>query len=182
MFIHFGSTNFKFPYTINNNLLAVTESEIILDMTIDDLLLFDKHIYTAVKKGCNFSNMILSNIKGANIETYIFLFKCYVNPILEYGAVIYMPHYMYLIDAIEKMQRNFTKKLPSLCNMTYLQRLNACNIEFLEERRIKIDLIWMYKILYNLISINLGNNIKLYVNSNTRGNMNKLYKCNFRLE
>ena len=78
-----------------------------------------------------------------------------------------MPHYLYLIDAIEKVQRNFTKKLPGLCKMTYLQRLNVCNIESLEQRRIKIDLIWMYKILHNLISINLGNNIKLSVNSNT---------------
>ena len=87
---------------------------------------------------------------------------------------------MYLIDAIEKVQRNSAKKLPDLCNMTYLQRLNVCNIESLEERRIKIDLIRMYKILHNLISINLGNNIKLCVNSNTRGNMYKQYKCNFR--
>ena len=162
--------------------VSVTESEIIIGMTIDDLLLFDKHIYTAVKKGYNFSNMILSNIKGANTETYISLFKCYVRPILKYGAVIYMPHYMSLIDAIENVQRNFTKKLPGLCNMTYLQCLNVCNIESLEERRIKIDLIWMYKILHNLISINLGNNIKLSVNSNIRGNMYKLYKCNFRLD
>ena len=166
-------------------MLAVTESEIILGMTIDDnLLFFDKHIYTAVEKGYNFSNMLLSNIKGANIETYrpMSLFKCYVRPILEYGAVIYMPHYMYLINAIEKVQRNFTKKLPGLCNMTHLQRLNVCNIDSLEERRIKIDLIWMYRILYNLISVNLGNNIKLSVNSNTRGNTYKLYKCNFRLD
>ena len=66
--------------------------------------------------------------------------------------------------------------------MTYLQRLNLFNIESLEERRIKIDLIWMYKILHSLISINLGNNIKLSVNSNTRGNMYKLYKCNFGLD
>ena len=91
--------------------------------------------------------MILSNIKGANTETYISLFKCYVMLILEYGSVIYMPHYMHLIDAIEKVKRNFTKKLPGLCNMTYLQRLNVCNIESLEERRIKIDLkfciIWL---------------------------------------
>ena len=66
--IHFGSKNFKFPYTININLLTVTESEIILGMTIEDFLLFDKHIYTSVKKGYNFSNMILSNIKGANLK------------------------------------------------------------------------------------------------------------------
>ena len=43
--------------------------------------------------------------------------------------------------------------------MTFLQHLNVCNIESLEERRIKIDLIRMYKILHNLMSINLGNNI-----------------------
>ena len=163
--VHFCSKNFKFPYTSNNNLKTVTESEIIFGMTINDLLLFDKHIYTKVKKGYNFSNMILSNIKGSNIETYISLFKCYVRLILEYGAVIYMPYYMYLIDAIEKVQRNFIKKLPGLCNITYLQRLNVCKIESLEERNIKIDLTWMYKILHNLISINLGNNIKLSVNS-----------------
>ena len=122
--------------------------------------------------------MIFSNIKGANTETYISLFKCYVRPILEYGAVIYMPHYMYLIDAIEKVQRNFTNKLPSLCNITYLQRLNVRNIE----RRIKIDLIWIYKILHNLICINLSNNIKLFVISNSRDKEYKLYKCNFRLD
>ena len=78
------------------------------------------HIYSVVQKGYNIINMILSNIKGANIETYISLLKCYVRPILEYGSVIHMPRYLYLIDAIEKMQRNYTKKLPGLCNMTYL--------------------------------------------------------------
>ena len=30
--------------------------------------------------------------------------------------------------------------------------------------------------------INLGNGIKLFLNSYTRGNTYKLYKCNFRLD
>ena len=63
-----------------------------------------------------------------------------------------------------------------------MQRLNVCNMESLEERRIKTDLIWMNKILHNLMYINLGNNIKLSVNSNTRGSKYKLYKFNFRLD
>ena len=78
-------------------------SEIILGMTIDNLLLLDKHIYSVVQKGYNISNMILSNIKGANIEMYASLFKCYIRPILEYGSVINVLLYLYLIDAIEKM-------------------------------------------------------------------------------
>ena len=40
----------------------------------------------------------------------------------------------------------------------------------------------MYKILRNLIRIKLGNNIKLFVNSNTKGSMYKLHKCNFSFE
>ena len=143
-------------------MLTVTESEIILGMTIDNLLFFDKHneliksnklsivmpkiisiyiVYSVAQKGHNVNNMILSSIEGANIETYTSLFKCYVWPILEYGYVVYMPRYLYLFDAIEKVQRNYTKKLPSLCNMTYLQRLNVFNIESLQERRIKTDFI-----------------------------------------
>ena len=55
-------------------MLTVTESKIILGMTIDDLLHFDKHVYAADKKGYNFSKMILSNNEGANIETYIYLY------------------------------------------------------------------------------------------------------------
>ena len=40
----------------------------------------------------------------------------------------------------------------------------------------------MYKILQNQMCINLSNNIKLFVNCNTRGSMYKLYKFNFRLD
>ena len=121
--------------------MTVTESEIILGMTIENLLLFDEHIYSVVQIRYNINNMILLNIKDGNTETYISLFKCYVRPILKYSSVIYMPLYFHLIDAIEKMQRNYTKKLPGLCNMTYLQRWNVCNFESLEERRIKTHLI-----------------------------------------
>ena len=38
---------------------------------------------------------------------------------------------MYLINAIDKVQRNFTEKLPDLCNMAYLLCLNVCKIESL---------------------------------------------------
>ena len=85
---------------------TVTKSEIILGIIIDNLLLFDKHIYSVVQKGYNISGTILSNIKGATIETDTSLFKCYVRPILEYGYAIYMPHFLYLIDAFEKVQGN----------------------------------------------------------------------------
>ena len=68
-------------------MLTVIESEIIFSMTIGNLLHFDKHIYSAVQKGKNI-NMTLSNIKGANIETYKSLLKCCVRWILEYGSVV----------------------------------------------------------------------------------------------
>ena len=135
-------------------MLTVTESEIILGITIDNLLLFDKHTYFAIQKEYITSNMILYNIKGANIKMYISLFKFYVSPILIYGSVAYLLHYTGLINTIQKLPINCSKKSSVLCKMTNLQRSNVCNVKSPEERIIKIYLILMYKNLHNLICIN----------------------------
>ena len=42
---------------------------------------------------------------------------------------------MYLIN-LKNVQRNFTKRLPALCNLKYVDRLKICDIESLELRRI----------------------------------------------
>jgi hypothetical protein len=141
------------------------------------MLLFDKHIYNAIRKASNICNMIISNIKNVNIDTYITLFKCYVRPVLDYSSVVYSPHHLYLINAIERVQRYFTKRLPGLFNIPYLQCLNICNIDLLETRRIKTDLIMLYKVLHGVVCCNnIRDNIMLSTVTNTRGNKYKLMK------
>ena len=61
---------------------------------------------------------------------------------------IWSPHYKYLIDKIESVQRYFTKRLSGLRQLSYLDRLAHLNLETLERRRLVYDLVFCYKILH----------------------------------
>ena len=54
-------------------------------------------------------------------------------------------------------------------DLNYLQRLKTLNLETLESRRLKTDLITMFKILNNLIDIDFHNFFSLSTVANTRG-------------
>ena len=53
----------------------------------------------------------------------------------------WLPHLMCLINCIEDVQKNFTKKLKGMGNFSYDERLKILNIDRLEIRRIKFDLV-----------------------------------------
>jgi hypothetical protein len=51
---------------------------------------------------------------------------------------------------IENVQRNFTKRLPTLKHLTYFERLASLGLEPLELRRLRFDLIYYFKIFNHL--------------------------------
>ena len=61
---------------------------------------------------------------------------------------------LYLIDKLENVQRQFTKRVTSLSHATFQERLSVLKLEPLELRRIRFDLIQYYKIFNNLTSLN----------------------------
>ena len=77
------------------------------------------------------------------------------------------------IDRIESVQRRFTKFLPGYRSISYLERLRRLNIKSLEERRIGFDLILVYKIINNLISLDSRDFFE-FSNTITRGHNLKL--------
>ena len=96
-------------------------------------------------------------------------------------VVIFSPHYAYLINLIENVQKRFTKKLPGLQNKCYQDRLKLCNLESLETRRLHADLILMYKIINSNIHVDLHNCVFISY-SITRGNKYKLNKYHAKLD
>jgi len=50
----------------------------------------------------------------------------------------------------ERVQRHFTKRITVLRNLKYDKRLACLELDTLECRRLKADLILCYKIMYNL--------------------------------
>ena len=55
------------------------------------------------------------------------------------------------IRKVESVQKRFTKRLVGLSEISYNRKLEMLNIESLEERRLRSDLIMCYKILMGFV-------------------------------
>ena len=70
----------------------------------------------------------------------------FIRPVLEYACSVWCPYKVKHITAIEKIQRSFTRRIPSLRDLSYEERLARINLEPLEIRRLKFDLVLHFKI------------------------------------
>jgi len=75
-----------------------------------------------------------------------------------------------------KVQRRFTKRLRWLRNVGYTERLNRLGLPTLELRRLQLELIFCYKIVFGLTSLTSSDYFQFGSNTNTRGHAYKLYK------
>ena len=72
-----------------------------------------------------------------------------MRPILEYCAAVWNLGYLCDKNKTESVQRRFTKRLKGLHSLSYVNRLKVLNADSLELRRLKTDLVTMYKILFS---------------------------------
>ena len=81
------------------------------------------------------------------------------------------------INAIEKVQRRFTKRLAGMNGLPYEQRLTKLGIDSLEVRRMRADLIFMYKIVFGLCEgVTRDNLFKMCsVHNHSRGHRYRVY-------
>ena len=68
-------------------------------------------------------------------------FTRYIRLLLEYNCTVLNPSHEYLIDKLENVQRQFTKRITSLSHLTYQKRLSVLKLEPLEMRRLPFGLI-----------------------------------------
>jgi len=101
---------------------------------------------------------------------------------VEYCSPVWSPHCKKHILAIESVQRSFTKRLPGLQNLTYPKRLERLNLETLEIRRLKADLILLYKIIFRLVDTELVHSFKPSTYASTRGHPYKLIVPTFKTD
>ena len=100
------------------------------------------------------ANAILRCFVLRNITLLLRAYLVYVTPLLEYNSTIWSPHYKYDTDAVERVQRRFTKRLPGLSNYTYNERLSFLNIPSLEQSRMRAaDVHLCYIMLFGHLNI-----------------------------
>ena len=148
-----------------------------LGVTYDNKLRFDDYIHKIVSKAFQMVNLIYRTFVSKNTDLLCRAFKTYVRPILEYCTPVWSPYLLHDINKIESVQRYFTRRLFPGQQLTYTERLSLTNLDFLESRRIKFDLLMYYKIINNLVDIDSSKFFTFVHHSfNTRGHGLKLTK------
>jgi hypothetical protein len=129
--------------------------------------------------------LIFKSFQTRDIHLFVYAYKTYVLPILDYCSSVWTPCKLADIDRLENVQRYFTKRLRNLWNIPYNERLIICTLTSLELRRLIADLTLCFKIVHNLIALKFEELFEFDANKITRGHNFKLrlpkYNTNVRL-
>jgi ribonuclease P/MRP protein subunit RPP40 len=109
------------------------------------------------------------------------LYKCLIRPQLEYAVQAWRPYLQKDIDLLEGVQRRATKLVVGMREKSYEERLKFLDMTTLETRRVRGDLIEVFKIMKGLEDVNEE---KFFTMDKgyTRGHELKLFKPNCRLD
>lgn len=147
-----------------------------LGILVDNKLLFNQHISSMVHKAHVRARLILRCFSSRDCSVLLKAFNAYVRPLLEYCSSVWSPCTVTNINKIEAVQRSFTKNVTELTRCCYEERLLNLCLESLELRRLKNDLINLYKLMHGCFDICCTSFFEPFVDSYTRGHAYKLHK------
>jgi len=78
------------------------------------------------------------------------LYRALVRPHVEYANSIWSPYKKGDIEAIEKVQKRATKLVISFKKLPYKERLLQLNLHTLKYRRLRGNMIEVYKIIHDM--------------------------------
>ena len=105
---------------------------------------------TKVKQARRLSGMMMRNISTKHVSIMVPLFSAIIRPVLEYGNAVWCPYKKKDIKKIEDVQRDYTRRIKGMNGLDYSERLQTLKLPSLEFRRLRGDLIEVYKILHNI--------------------------------
>ena len=126
--------------------------------------------------------IIKRNFKDVGSTTFILLYKSFVHSFVEYAAQVWNPHKITIVRAIEKVQKRATKNVQGCRLLSYKDRLVYLQLPSLKYRRLRGDMIEVYKILHNFYSPSVAPVLLRNCSSTTRGNSLKLLVQRCRLD
>jgi hypothetical protein len=171
------SINYKYSFITSDN--KVLELEHVSSMSdlgiiIDCELKFKEHIYHKINKAYQMLGIISRNFIDLDKASFIVLYKSLVRSQLEYGNSVWNPYKCYLIEDIEKVQKRATKLVKGLRKVPYNERLIRLGLPTLKYRRVRGDMINVFKILKGFYDKRVSPLLVMSDFHKTRGNSLKL--------
>lgn len=170
-----GRKNGAASYNIKDTTLETVKVERDLGVLISDDLKVSQQCAKAVKTSNRVLGMIKRTFNSRKSEVIIPLYKSLVRPHLEYCVQAWRPHLVKDIQLIEAVQHRATKCVEGMSVLSYEERLRRLKLPSLEYRRIRGDLIQVFKVYKGWAGLEFGELFQ--ANHNTlRGHSAKLFK------
>jgi ribonuclease P/MRP protein subunit RPP40 len=145
-----------------------------LGVNIDSELHFKDHIYDKINKAYQMLGIIKRNFCDLDTFSFLMLYKSMVRSHIEYANVVWSPYKDYLIEDIERVQKRATKLVKGLRLLSYKERLINLHLPTLKFRRLRGDMIEVYKILSGVYDVHVCPTLLRSEEVRTRGNCLKL--------
>ena len=166
--LHFGPAHHYGPYCLNGIFIDINATHSDLGIVFDDQLKFHHHTTQVTTKANRVLGLIKKSFEYLDSTMLTCLFNTLVRPILEYNNPIWGPHYILDNRKVEKIQRRATRLIPQLQDKSYSERLTQLDLPSFHYRRLRGDLIFLFKILNNYFTTDFTD-IYTYSRSITRG-------------
>ena len=145
--MHIGHRNPHSQYTLQGTALESSECEKDLGVTITNDLKFSRQCIEAEKKAQRMLGYVKRQFGYRNKEVVLTLYNSLIRPHLEYAVQFWCPSFRKDIIRLERVQARATKLIPSIRHMSYEDRLKELDLFSLETRRLRGQLIEVFKIL-----------------------------------
>ena len=166
--LHIGSNNNKLLYSMNGQQLSAVNKEKDLGVLVTNDLKPGQHCSQVVKTANKLVGFIGRVFENKSEKVILKLYNSLVRPHLEYCVQFWSPYYSKDIEKLERVQRRITKMIPRLRNKSYEERLRELNLFNLSKRRMRGDLIEVYKIFKGFDNLNVDNYFSLDRSNVTR--------------
>ena len=147
-----------------------------LGVYVDDSLSFTTHCHNIISAANRLVGVIRRTFVYMDKRVFGYLYKALIRPRLEYAATVWSPRRVREIDLIEAVQRRATKLVPEIANRSYEELLRYLNLPTLVFRRMRGDIIHVYKFIQGLFDVDCSLMFPLVKESTTRGHPYRIWK------
>ena len=108
----------------------------------------ERHVSRIVRKAECVLVSLSRSFVSCSPAIFIESFKAFVRPLLEYASPVWSPSLIKDIGKIEQVQRRATKRISTIRNFHYSERLRSLDLRSLESRRLIADLVEVFKMTH----------------------------------